>query len=270
MCSYHYWGLLGVLILCLTGCGDAESTTDTYSTIDASHHKMILSLDIPSLVEWARSSEIKLSLGDSIELCATLENEEGEGIADQTLYLNSTLGNSFSENNPTTDQDGQISTILVAVNLGKDRITVKTDHGLSATLDISIIDPEKEEEAPNLPEIPGVLSWALLGKVTVLEDVPIFHKEIEALQGKLVKIQGFITPLEKGGKQTHFLLSTIPPKCSYCPPSAGPESTVEVYSQQGIEFSSRPIIVSGKFQLLHESEEGLFYRVEDAHQESLL
>jgi uncharacterized protein len=42
-----------------------------------------------------------------------------------------------------------------------------------------------------------------------------------------VKIQGFMMPLEMREQQSLFVLSAVPPTCSFCMPG-GPEAVVEV------------------------------------------
>jgi len=46
-----------------------------------------------------------------------------------------------------------------------------------------------------LEELPGVVSWQTLAKVTLKNNVPYFDKEVEALNGQEVKVQGFMMPL---------------------------------------------------------------------------
>ena len=85
-----------------------------------------------------------------------------------------------------------------------------------------------------LPEKAGIVSWRTLAQVQPVKQggkmVPEFSKDILALDRKSVKIQGFIIPLDMGDKQKRFLLTAVPPHCSFCLP-AGPDAVVEVQAK---------------------------------------
>ena len=49
--------------------------------------------------------------------------------------------------------------------------------------------------------------------------VPAFAQVVTALDGKAIKVQGFMMPLDIGEiKQRRFLLVAAPPHCSFCLP----------------------------------------------------
>jgi hypothetical protein len=86
--------------------------------------------------------------------------------------------------------------------------------------------------SPNSPFAPlqeraDVLPWSVLTAVkTKVEKnrvLPVFPNNIQALNLKSQRIQGFMMPLDAGEKQKHFLLSSVPLTCSFCVPG-GPES----------------------------------------------
>ncbi|GAB3540797.1 hypothetical protein GCM10027343_10420 [Noviherbaspirillum agri] len=118
-----------------------------------------------------------------------------------------------------------------------------------------------------LPEIKGVVSWDTLANVKQIKTkdriLPEFSKEISALNGKEVKVQGFMMPLEPGEKQKHFLLSLMPQSCNFCLP-AGPEGVVEVKSKAPVKYTFEPVVVSGKMSILRDDPMGLYYRLTDA------
>jgi hypothetical protein len=95
--------------------------------------------------------------------------------------------------------------------------------------------------------------------------VPEFSKEILALDRKDVKVQGFIVPLDMGDKQKRFLITAVPPHCSFCLP-AGPDAIVEVVARTAVRYGFDPIVVSGKFSVLKDDAGGLLYRLTDAEQ----
>ena len=119
-----------------------------------------------------------------------------------------------------------------------------------------------------LTEIPGVVSWKLLGQATTVKAkkgrmVPHYTPAISALDNTEVKVQGFMMPLEPGQKQKHFLLTVTSASCPFCLP-AGPEGVVEINSRTPVKFSYAPFIVQGKLKLLASDPMGLYYRLTDA------
>ena len=119
-----------------------------------------------------------------------------------------------------------------------------------------------------LTEIPGVVSWKLLGQATTVKAkkgrmVPHYTPAISALDNTEVKVQGFMMPLEPGQKQKHFLLTVTSASCPFCLP-AGPEGVVEIRSRTPVKFSYAPFIVQGRLKVLPSDPMGLYYRMTDA------
>jgi uncharacterized protein len=118
-----------------------------------------------------------------------------------------------------------------------------------------------------LEERDGVLSWKVLSAVQTRVEknrlVPLFPQQVQALNDKTVRVQGFMMPLEPGAAQRHFLLSSVPTTCSFCVP-AGPEGLVEVRSRTPVKYSLEPVVVEGRLAVLEKDPYGLFYRVSDA------
>lgn len=119
-----------------------------------------------------------------------------------------------------------------------------------------------------LTDVPGVVSWKLLGQATTVKAkkgrmVPKYTPAISALDNTNVKVQGFMMPLEPGQKQKHFLLTVTSASCPYCLP-AGPEGVVEIKSRTPVKFSYAPFIVQGKLKVLASDPMGLYYRMTDA------
>jgi hypothetical protein len=132
-------------------------------------------------------------------------------------------------------------------------------HGQPAPVDPALMKP--------LPELPGVVSWKTLAQVQPAKEkdkfVPQFDKAVVALDKKEVKLQGFMMPLEMGERQKHFILTALPPSCSFCMPG-GPESVVEVRTKQPVKYTMEPIILSGKLAVLRDDPTGIYYRLVDA------
>jgi len=118
-----------------------------------------------------------------------------------------------------------------------------------------------------LPEMKGVVSWKTLAEVTPVREkdrfVPQFSKEINSLDKKDVKLQGFMMPLDMGEKQKRFLLVAMPPSCSFCLPG-GPDQMVEVVAKTPVKYGFDPVVISGKFSVLKDDPMGLYYRLVDA------
>ncbi len=125
----------------------------------------------------------------------------------------------------------------------------------------------KQPDHSALLAAPGVVSWHILARVnyTRVNDKTVlqFDDGINALDGKVVKLRGFVTPLDSTRDQRHFILSSKPPTCPYCLP-AGPEEMVEIFGKSPVRYSFDPITVSGKFGIRHAGDGGFFYRMVSA------
>ncbi len=126
--------------------------------------------------------------------------------------------------------------------------------------------------SPNSPFAPlaervDVLAWSMLTAIKTKVDknrvMPIFPSDIQALNKKTQRVQGFMMPLEPGEKQRHFLLSSVPLTCSFCTPG-GPESMVEVKTKTPVKYSMDAVVVEGQFAVLQDDPYGLYYRMTDA------
>jgi len=124
--------------------------------------------------------------------------------------------------------------------------------------------------APAVAQAPaskGVLSWEALGQAGIVKKgdrfVPEYPKDVAALDAKVVRLQGFMMPLEVGATQKRFLLSAQPTDCGYCVPS-GPEGLVEVQAKTPVKYVTDPISVTGRFVLVRDDASGLFYRLTEA------
>jgi len=140
--------------------------------------------------------------------------------------------------------------------------------GILATTFIGSRAPQSDHPASSL-EGPDIVSWYTLTKVSLVrgdgKTALEFGDGIRALNGKDVKLRGYITPLQLGAGQKHFLLSTRPSSCAFCIP-AGPDEMVEVFSKTAVKYSLDPVTVAGKFTVLDDDPGGLFYRMGDAVQ----
>lgn len=118
-----------------------------------------------------------------------------------------------------------------------------------------------------LPEKPGFTSWRTLGQVELVKRdrkmVPAFAQAVTALDGKPIKVQGFMMPLDIGDKQRRFLLVAAPPHCSFCLP-AGPDAMIEVRAKSDVRYGFDAVALTGTLQVLKDDPAGLYYRLVDA------
>lgn len=91
----------------------------------------------------------------------------------------------------------------------------------------------------------------------------VFGKEVQKLNGKKVKVAGFMLPLQQTEKHTRFLLAAVPPSCPFCLPG-GPNSTIEVFCKDPIAFAQDGMVLSGTMNLLKDDPTGFYYRLTDA------
>ncbi len=118
-----------------------------------------------------------------------------------------------------------------------------------------------------LPEKPGFTSWRVLAQVELVKQnskmMPTFAQTITALDGQVIRVQGFMMPLDIGDKQRRFLLLAAPPHCSFCLP-AGPDAMIEVRAKSDVRYGFDAVSLSGKLQVLRDDPAGLYYRLLDA------
>lgn len=115
---------------------------------------------------------------------------------------------------------------------------------------------------------PLELNWDMLSKVKiVLKDSryqPEFDNSIVGLDGKIVKLRGYIVPLEQGKEHTYFMISANPiSSCFFCG-GAGPETMAEVRTARAVPFGYEPIDIIGTLRILEDDPMGLFYSIKDA------
>jgi hypothetical protein len=126
------------------------------------------------------------------------------------------------------------------------------------------IDPEPDSSPSGSDD---VVSWGTLAQVkhrTVNGHIEhSFSKAVSTLDNREVKLRGFVIPLERGEKHSHFLLSASPRSCFECW-AAGPEGWVEVISEVAVEDTYGQILVSGRFLVLRNDRDDLHYRIVDA------
>lgn len=118
-----------------------------------------------------------------------------------------------------------------------------------------------------LPDRAGIVSWKTLAKVEPISDhgriVSRFDPSITELDRTIVRVQGFMLPMDLGDMQHHFLISAVPPHCPFCLP-AGPDALMEVRAKKAVAYSLEPVLLSGKFIVVRNDSYGLLYQLVDA------
>ena len=125
-------------------------------------------------------------------------------------------------------------------------------------------------QAPDAP--PAALTWQELMDLEVRVETPaplqtIFHvvypDSLIARDDTVVRIKGFMYPLEAGETHTYFLLSALPPSCPFCLPASS-RGLVEVRCDEGVRYTLEPVLLEGRFELLDDAATGLHYRLDNA------
>jgi len=92
-----------------------------------------------------------------------------------------------------------------------------------------------------------------------------FGETVKGLEGKSVKIIGFMMPLENTLEQKHFILSMLPlDGCQFCAPGTQAQFLEVKVKGDGIRYSYDPIEVAGTFELIPEAPMGLYFLIKDA------
>jgi tetratricopeptide (TPR) repeat protein len=125
-------------------------------------------------------------------------------------------------------------------------------------------------DAADLPPISAtgvnVLPWPLLADTTLdRKHRPTFPKYLKELDGKLVKLTGFMQPLRDDPEVTGFMFIEYPVGCWYC---EMPESTGIVYIQiaagKSTSFTRGLMHVVGRLSLNATDPEEFMYSIHDA------
>lgn len=102
-------------------------------------------------------------------------------------------------------------------------------------------------------------TWITLSKVKIERkldpsmnfevDYPTFSEEVLALNGTEITLEGWMIPLDELRGDKYFVLSALPfANCFFCG-GAGPETVVEVFTEDKIEFEVDRIKIKGKLRL---------------------
>ncbi|SEP85524.1 hypothetical protein [Neolewinella agarilytica] len=116
--------------------------------------------------------------------------------------------------------------------------------------------------------------WKTLSKITYEKkfdellgfkvDVPVFSEGIQALEGEMVEVSGYIVPVEGYKSHTEFVFSAYPYNmCFFCG-GAGPETVMEVTSTEPVKYSTERIKLRGRLALNSDDINRLMYVLTEA------
>jgi hypothetical protein len=89
-------------------------------------------------------------------------------------------------------------------------------------------------------------------------------KTLRTLEGKYVKIFGYMLPIRQSDKHSHFLLSTRPHSCPFCmPENAG--SMIEVLLTKKASYTQEVLDIVGKLELSDGKEGSIFFTLREAY-----
>ena len=112
----------------------------------------------------------------------------------------------------------------------------------------------------------GILCQKLLSKKFTMSfkvDVPVFSEAVRKYDGVEIVIRGYIVPSQGYEGQTEFFLSAYPYNmCFFCG-GAGPETIMEVYTKEEIDYTAEAVIVKGVLRLNDSDINRLIYALED-------
>lgn len=117
-------------------------------------------------------------------------------------------------------------------------------------------------------------TWKTLSKITYKKqfdelmgfkvDVPVFGDEILAMEDTIIDVKGYIIPVEGYKSHQEFIFSAYPySMCFFCG-GAGPESVMDVYASEPVEYSTDQITLRGRLELNSTDVNRLMYILHDA------
>jgi hypothetical protein len=100
-------------------------------------------------------------------------------------------------------------------------------------------------------------------------ETPVFSKNLKSYNGKKIKLKGFVIPINEVGDQDKFMLSSLPFNVCYFCGAAGPETVVEVISEESIRFNAKAIWIEGYLYLNDTDPDHHMYIIKSAQLTSL-
>lgn len=95
-------------------------------------------------------------------------------------------------------------------------------------------------------------------------EVPIFSAHLKEYNGKKIKLKSFVIPVSETGDESKFMLSSLPFNVCYFCGAAGPETIVEVETNQKVKFTSQAIWMEGTLYLNEKDPDHHIYILKSA------
>jgi len=92
-----------------------------------------------------------------------------------------------------------------------------------------------------------------------------FSDNLLALNGKPVMVAGYLYPLKSGYWHNHFVLSALPTRACYFCGVGGPETIIEVFSEQKVMYKEEMILIKGILRVNREDNSKLPVIIEKAY-----
>ena len=117
-------------------------------------------------------------------------------------------------------------------------------------------------------------TWKTLAKISIEKrfdeilnydiEYPIFSEAVKKLNGTKISVEGWMIPLDELRGENYFVLSSLPfANCFFCG-GAGPETVMEVFSKDKIDYTEKRIIVTGTLSINADDPLRLMYILNDA------
>lgn len=94
---------------------------------------------------------------------------------------------------------------------------------------------------------------------------PVFSKYLKSFEGKKIQLKGFVIPINEVGDQDKFMFSSMPFNVCYFCGAAGPETVVEVESDEKIRFTTKAVWMEGVLHLNDKDPDHHMYLLKSAH-----
>src|SRR6188768_310352 len=95
-------------------------------------------------------------------------------------------------------------------------------------------------------------------------DKPIFSAAAKSLNGKTISLPGYVVPFDNGMKSNHFMFTSLPLNACFFCGVGGPETVVEVYCPNPVNYSEKPIEIKGILKLNSTNPDKMIYVIENA------
>lgn len=117
-------------------------------------------------------------------------------------------------------------------------------------------------------------TWKTLAKISIEKrfdeilnydiEYPIFSEAVKKLNGTKISVEGWMIPLDELRGENYFVLSSLPfANCFFCG-GAGPETVMEVFSKDKIDYTEKRIMVTGTLTINADDPLRLMYILNDA------